>query len=47
MNPIQEWLNNQQEMLDRGIVATPSRQWHGTYVGAWRLVAGSMPPQKP
>jgi len=24
MNPIQEWLNNQQEMLDRGIVATPT-----------------------
>lgn len=24
MNSIQEWLNNQQKMLDRGIVATPT-----------------------
>ena len=26
MNPIQEWLNNQQKMLDRGIVATPTEK---------------------
>ena len=26
MNPIQKWLNNQQKMLDRGIVATPTEK---------------------
>ena len=27
MNPIQKWLNDQQEMLDRGIVATPTNEY--------------------
>ena len=27
MNPIQVWLNNQQKMLDRGIVATPTEDY--------------------
>ena len=27
MNSIQEWLNNQQKMLDRGIVATPTEDF--------------------
>ena len=26
MNSIQEWLNNQQKMLDRAIVATPTEE---------------------
>ena len=34
MNPIQEWLNNQQEMLDRGIVATPTEDYLESFTKA-------------
>jgi len=34
MNPIQEWLNNQQEMLDRGIVATPTEEYLERFTAA-------------
>jgi len=34
MNPIQEWLNNQQEMLDRGIVATPTEEYLESFAKA-------------
>lgn len=34
MNPIQEWLNNQQEMLDSGIVATPTEEYLESFAKA-------------
>lgn len=34
MNPIQEWLNNQQEMLDSGIVATPTEEYLERFAAA-------------
>lgn len=34
VSKIQQWLNNQQEMLDRGIVATPTEKYLERFTAA-------------